>query len=246
MDEAYIRGKIANNPELLLPGRPIAFNRDLATIGGGACCGLFLSQAVYWARKQSVIDKGGWFYKTAPEWERETALTYEEQKTVRRKLRERGILEEKKVGLPARNFYRVNLDKIALLIAESRLKQEEGKSTVQCGEKPRTGEGETPAPSITEITAETTSETTIEKKTKKFVEAVKGAIEGMPLNKAQVELIRDFVAYWTEPNKSQTKLRWEMQPTWDTKRRIATWFRRSQQYQSKGQVNIKKGGIYEI
>ena len=37
------------------------------------------------------------------------------------------------------------------------------------------------------------------------------------------ESLIDFFNYWTEPNKSNTKLKFEMQPTWDTKRRIQRW-----------------------
>ena len=37
------------------------------------------------------------------------------------------------------------------------------------------------------------------------------------------DFIDDFINYWTEPNKSNTKMKFEMQPTWDTKRRIQRW-----------------------
>ena len=37
------------------------------------------------------------------------------------------------------------------------------------------------------------------------------------------ESIVDFISYWTEPNKSKTKMKFEMQPSWDTKRRIQRW-----------------------
>lgn len=33
-----------------------------------------------------------------------------------------------------------------------------------------------------------------------------------------------FIAYWTEPNKSGTKVRWEQQSTFEIKRRLTTWF----------------------
>lgn len=33
----------------------------------------------------------------------------------------------------------------------------------------------------------------------------------------------DFVSYWTEPNKSGTKQRWELERTFDVTRRLATW-----------------------
>lgn len=37
------------------------------------------------------------------------------------------------------------------------------------------------------------------------------------------DLITEFVEYWTEPNKSGTQLRWQMEKTWDIKRRLARW-----------------------
>ncbi len=37
------------------------------------------------------------------------------------------------------------------------------------------------------------------------------------------EMIREFYNYWTEPNKSGTKMKFELQQTWDTARRLATW-----------------------
>jgi len=45
-----------------------------------------------------------------------------------------------------------------------------------------------------------------------------------------IENKKDIIAfwnYWTEPNKSKTQLKFEMEKTWDTKRRIDTWLKRS-------------------
>lgn len=38
-------------------------------------------------------------------------------------------------------------------------------------------------------------------------------------------LLADFYSYWSEPNKSKTKMRFELQKTWDLSRRLATWAR---------------------
>ena len=35
----------------------------------------------------------------------------------------------------------------------------------------------------------------------------------------------EFINYWTEPNRSGTKLRFEMERTWDTRRRLHQWRR---------------------
>lgn len=37
------------------------------------------------------------------------------------------------------------------------------------------------------------------------------------------EMVEDFISYWTEPNKSKTKMRFELEKTWDVARRLSTW-----------------------
>jgi hypothetical protein len=37
------------------------------------------------------------------------------------------------------------------------------------------------------------------------------------------EILNSFFSYWTEPTKNRTKLKWELQDTWDTARRLGTW-----------------------
>lgn len=36
-------------------------------------------------------------------------------------------------------------------------------------------------------------------------------------------MIKDFIRYWTEKNKSKTKMRFEREATWETPRRLITW-----------------------
>lgn len=49
------------------------------------------------------------------------------------------------------------------------------------------------------------------------------AKKGIPIDIVQSEL-KKFALYWTEPTKSGKKQRWELQPTFDIRRRLATWF----------------------
>lgn len=44
------------------------------------------------------------------------------------------------------------------------------------------------------------------------------------------EMIEAFISYWTEPNKSLTKMRYELERTWDTERRLATWAKNEAQF----------------
>lgn len=47
------------------------------------------------------------------------------------------------------------------------------------------------------------------------------------------ETIRAFYDYWSEPNKSHTKFRMELERTWDVSRRLRTWIKREQAYEQR-------------
>lgn len=42
----------------------------------------------------------------------------------------------------------------------------------------------------------------------------------------QPQMIREFFNYWTEKNKTGTKMRFELEKTWETSRRLMTWKKR--------------------
>jgi len=42
------------------------------------------------------------------------------------------------------------------------------------------------------------------------------------------DMLDKFITYWTEPNTSGTKMKFELQQTWDTKRRLKTWADRTE------------------
>lgn len=52
----------------------------------------------------------------------------------------------------------------------------------------------------------------------KFADTLKPFVE-----KYGKEMIRDFYDYWTEPNKSNSKFRQELEKVWDLKKRLNTW-----------------------
>lgn len=47
---------------------------------------------------------------------------------------------------------------------------------------------------------------------------------GLPDKTVRAEVAK-FISYWTEPNKSGKKQRWELEKVFDVKRRLGTWFR---------------------
>lgn len=86
-------------------GRPIAYHSSLARHVGGVCTAIFLGQLMYWD-EISKDDLG--VYKTSEEWEVETGLSYREQATARKKLRDMGILVETVKRLQHRIYYKLD------------------------------------------------------------------------------------------------------------------------------------------
>ena len=59
----------------------------------------------------------------------------------------------------------------------------------------------------------------------------------IPLERVVSEL-NNFKGYWTERNKSGTKQRWEIERTFELKRRLGTWFRNLEKFDTSKKKNI--------
>jgi hypothetical protein len=79
----------------------------VAKFGGNAA--ILLGQFLYWQRRS---NSDGWFWDTQADLQVQTGLTDEMQLTARKKLKQLGVLEERKRGIPARLEYRLNLEKL--------------------------------------------------------------------------------------------------------------------------------------
>jgi len=55
-------------------------------------------------------------------------------------------------------------------------------------------------------------------------------------NKYEIDLLKNFFQYWTEPNLSKTKMLFELQKTFDIERRLATWVRNDKTFAPKQQI----------
>lgn len=73
---------------------------------------------------------------------------------------------------------------------------------------------------------------TIEDRKQKFALTLK-PYEG----KYQRQMLVDFYKYWTEPNKSNSKFKQELEKTWDLERRLETWARNDKQFGSNNNDN---------
>lgn len=100
--------------------RPIAYNPAFAklrdgNVKAGPVAAVFLSQMVYWHNRMD----GGWMYKTQADITAETALTRDEQETARKRLVALGVLEEARRGVPATMHYRINSERLEVLLLET-------------------------------------------------------------------------------------------------------------------------------
>lgn len=61
----------------------------------------------------------------------------------------------------------------------------------------------------------------------KFIEKVKTTIKE---KKHSDEDIENFISFWTETNTLKTKMRWELQQTFEISRRLSTWAKNNKQW----------------
>lgn len=65
-----------------------------------------------------------------------------------------------------------------------------------------------------------------------FKEEIRGYVD-----KYGVSTVKEFFDYWTEPNTSKTKMRFEQEKTWSTSRRLTRWANNNKSF--KGKSNDK-------
>tara|TARA_R110000824_G_scaffold7105_2_gene32357 strand:- start:1195 stop:1866 length:672 start_codon:yes stop_codon:yes gene_type:complete len=136
----------------------------------------------------------GWFFNTEDNIEKDTTLTPYQQRNTLKKLIEQGFLETKRIGIPAKKHFKINEDQVMKLLNNLSLIKS---TTINKNKEIRIINNI----SIREL---------------KFINEVS-------LLNYDVTLKKEFCDYWTEPNKSNTKMKWELCKTWKTSLRLKTW-----------------------
>ena len=65
----------------------------------------------------------------------------------------------------------------------------------------------------------------------------------MQTDNINVNTGKEFFEYWTEPNQTKTKLRFEMEKTWDLNRRMATWLKNTNKYNAPNNKTATRGEV---
>lgn len=123
--------------------RQVAFHRRFVDITGSINAALMLSQGVYW---QSRNEDGEWWFQTREKWTEETGMTRDEQETARKKLRECDFWHEELRGVPAKLYYKVDLDKLFAGVVYDKI--DLLKSLLLVGDNPANRQGEIPPSTV--------------------------------------------------------------------------------------------------
>lgn len=108
-------GGVGVTPALILEcfDEPVSFHRAYARMTGSVTAALLLTLAAEWSyaalapHQDGSGEEEGWFERGQEDIQQATCLSRWELETARRKLRDLGLLKERRVGMPARLQMRV-------------------------------------------------------------------------------------------------------------------------------------------
>ena len=150
----------------------------------------------------------GWFFNTEANIERDTTLTSYQQRKVLKTLKKYEIIETKRKGIPAKQYFKINEANLLKILS-----CEETKELVV---KKLNDLSETNLTTINKNKEIKINNNTISNRRDKFV------FEVLTFDYDE-SILNGFIDYWTEPNKSNTKMKFELNKTWSTKLRLKTW-----------------------
>tara|TARA_R110002020_G_scaffold209230_1_gene415177 strand:+ start:932 stop:1600 length:669 start_codon:yes stop_codon:yes gene_type:complete len=170
-----------------------------------------ISKEMYFENRGEIKD--GFFFNTSKNIERDTTLSNYKQKRAIQILEDEGFIETKLMGMPATLHFKILQNKI-----DSFLKTSIKETSKLDLKKLKTNKNK-----LIRITNK--KDITIRKQ--EFLDVVY-------LSNLSTELCSEFVDYWTETNKSGNTMKFEMEKTFDIKRRLARWIKNDKKWNKKG------------
>jgi len=151
----------------------------------------------------------GWFFNTEANIERDTTLTSYQQRKVLKSLKKYQIIETKRKGIPAKQYFKINEANLLKIISCEETEELVVKKLNDLSETNLTTINKNKEIRIN-------NNINISKRRNDFV------LEVLSFDYDE-SILNGFVDYWTEPNKSNTKMKFELNKTWSTKLRLKTW-----------------------
>jgi len=159
----------------------------------------------------------GWFFNTAKNIEEDTCLTSHQQRKAIKSLKDLGIIETKVIGVPAKQHFKIIENKLLSYFntsCEESVKLVVKKTQTSCKESEQLAVKKTQT--INKNNNKNNNNNNISNRRNEFV------FEVLSFDYDE-SVLNGFIDYWTEPNKSNTKMKYELNKTWETKRRLKTW-----------------------
>ena len=164
----------------------------------------------------------GWFFNTAKNIEQDTCLTTHQQSKAIKMLEDLGIIETKVVGIPAKKHFKIIENKLLSFFNTSFKETDK-----QVYKKQKT---------INKNKEIRITNNTISNRRNEFVSEV------LTFDYEE-SILNGFIDYWTEPNKSNTKMKYELNKTWKTALRLKTWAANQKKWDKP---NFKSGGMSKL
>lgn len=149
------------------------------------------------SKEEYFISKGmtdGWFFNTEANIEADTTLNPYNQRKCLKTLKKYEIIETKRKGIPAKQYFKINEYQV-LQILNNLL--DKNLTTINKNK-------------------EIIINNNISNRKNDFV------FEVLTFDYEE-SILNAFIDYWTEPNKSNTKMKFELNKTWKTGLRLKTW-----------------------
>ena len=163
---------------------------------------LISKEEYFIANNYSNYEMGGWFFNTEANIEADTTLTPFQQRKCLKSLRKYGIIETKRIGIPAKQHFKINEQVVIKFLNNLSLSK---CTTINKNKEIRIKNKD------------------ISIRQREFQEEVMKS-------DYKTEMCYDFIDYWCEPNKSNTKMKFELQKTWSMNLRLKTWERNSNRF----------------
>jgi len=136
----------------------------------------------------------GWFFNTEANIEKDTTLNSYHQRKCIKVLKDKGLIEVKRKGIPAKQYFKINEEQVLQILNNLSFKN---LTTINKNKEIRI-------------------KNNIISNRDAFV------LEVMAFDYDK-NILERFIDYWTEPNKSNTKMKFELNKTWSTNLRLKNW-----------------------
>jgi len=187
----------------------LVVNKEIARVVGLNATVLLadlISKEGYFTERKGLVD--GMFFNTYKNIQLDTTLTEGKQKTAIQMLRDKGLITTRLMGMPAKTHFKIHENKILEILNLCSVKKDElvtGKTSPNKNKEIRINNN-------------------ISYRYDDFSEEVFRT-------ENPTDMCTEFISYWTEPNKSKTKMRFELQKTFDITRRINTWIKNDKKWE---------------